>query len=114
MSLKKAIMSNSGVETNYWKVTRVNQDSISDTVQITLAGYINQTAKEDGKTPEMVKNYTVSNGDFLSYMSITELNKVDNNGFKGSYKYIKKHKVKTTVEEEEVDVDSEFADALDV
>ncbi len=60
MALSKTIETPFGVPATYWTITRFSIDRVSLNCEIQLAGYADQQAEADKKSPLAQRNYNVS------------------------------------------------------
>ena len=115
MALKKSIETRFGVNAEYWNIENFNQHKTQRTINIILAGYASKEAKEESHSPIDTRNYTVSNWTLDEYLGFDVLDASGSNHIKKAYEYIKNHKtMKADSEGIELEIDSEFYDALDV
>lgn len=81
MALQKSIASPYGIEANYWRIVRINEN-FNGNVEVYLAGYASEQARRDGKEPLDVKNFQFDERDATRagvYSLITE-SKLDEEG----------------------------------
>ena len=93
MALEKTIQSDSGVSSNYWKITSVKIDySYSNNVKVDifLDGYLNSQTRNDNYSETTRKFYTILNPVNFTVLCGTDgKNNNSNNPLKLSYDYVK-------------------------
>ena len=81
MALQKSIPSPFGIESNYWRIVRINEN-FDGSVEAYLAGYSSEEVRRESKAPLDVKNFLFEERDATRasvYELITE-SKLDENG----------------------------------
>ena len=92
MALNQIIQHETGAYSSYWRVAVTNLDYLNKVADISLLGYVNEAARASNKINLDIRHFTITDSDFETYFSITELDQ-NTNPVKQSYLYIK-----TTVE----------------
>jgi hypothetical protein len=95
---------NGGIE--YFKIIETNINWLDKTCHITLAGYVNQKARDEGKQPIESESFNWANEEFP--FDLEKLNLKDENTVKVAYEKIKESKI------EEGKETNFFVDALNV
>ena len=91
MALQKTIYTadNTGCAATYWRICDVEADWITKHGAIEIMGYMNQQAFLDGRSPIMVKNYSIREDLFDIYFSEQVMNAEGVNVVSQAYLYIK-------------------------
>jgi hypothetical protein len=64
MALKKSVTLGSGVQANYHKITRLNIDVVNKHADVTLALYVSEELKTEGKEPISNQGFFWSGDDY--------------------------------------------------
>jgi len=89
MALQQIIQHETGAYSQYWRIVNTNLDYENLSGEIVLWGYVNQEARENGKTRLDKRTFTVQDPDFTTYFIPSAIDPQDINQVKNSYLYIK-------------------------
>lgn len=100
--LKKIYTSdNTGVFAEYWKISEINSNWLTNQIDIKLVGYISQEARNNGRNPLLYRNITATGDQALQYFSVIVMQPEGIDIIHEAYLYVKGH-------------NQEFLDAEDV
>lgn len=88
MALQQNIQHGTGAYSSYWRVTLTNLDYANQIATILMLGYVDEQARQSGKTNLDMRNFFIDPSLFPQYFSITELDE-NTNPVKQAYIYIK-------------------------
>ena len=103
MALQKKIYTsdNTGVFAEYWKISEINSNWITNLIEIKLIGFISEEARREGRNP-LMHHTTIASGDSaLQYFSAIAMQPEGVNIIHEAYLYVKGH-------------DQDFLDAVDI
>jgi len=103
MALLKKIYTedNTGIYAEYWKVSEINSNWLTDKIEIVLSGFFNQEARVDNKNPLSKKILYAMGEDARIYFSAIAMQPEGIDIIREAYNFVKK-------------VDRDFIDAQDV
>jgi hypothetical protein len=102
MGLLKRIYTedNTGAYAEYWKVTEISSNWLTNRVEITISGFFDQSARLGGRNPLLKKVIIAENTDARDYFSPTSMQPDGVDIIRNAYIYTKR-------------VDRDFTDAED-
>lgn len=103
MALLKKIYTedNTGVYAEYWKISEINSNWLTDKIEIVLAGFFDEPARRSGKNP-LIKRVTYAlGGDARTYFSAIAMQPEGVDIIQEAYNFVKR-------------VDRDLYDAQDV
>lgn len=80
MALKKAVPHASGIDVEYWRVTKVEIDLLNGFGCFTLSGYVNEDIRNAGGKPLMQREFRLNGDEFAAVFADTtaDLESYDN------------------------------------
>ena len=71
MALKKKIYTedNTGVYAEYWKISEINSNWITNKIEIILSGFVSQEARLQGKNPLLKRSAYATGDQAIQYFS---------------------------------------------
>ena len=103
MALLKRIYTedNTGIYAEYWKISEINSNWLTDKIEIVISGFFNQDARLNGKNPIMKKVVYALGSDARIYFSAIAMQPEGIDIIREAYNFVKR-------------VDSDFFYAEDV
>jgi hypothetical protein len=95
MALLKEYSNNQGVVVTYWSISGIKRSMRYKTAEVTISGYLSQSAKQNGCEAVEVRRIKVLLDKYDTYFSVNVLNQSTNDIQQG-YVYIKANEIMFT------------------
>lgn len=91
MALYKSILTNTGLECNYWILSKLEKDKISESAYVVLYGYPSKAIRDSGYSFLEKRFLNIYPEDYRLVFDIEKINKEGMNETKSVYEFIKTH-----------------------
>lgn len=91
MALWKPIIDTTGIEVNYWIVSKIEKDKMSETAYVVLYGYPSKEIRDEGYDFSARRFLNIYPEDYKKVFDINILNIQGMNEVKSVYEFIKKN-----------------------
>jgi hypothetical protein len=91
MALLKQIYTedNTGVYAEYWKISEINSNWITNKIEIIIVGFISEEARNTGRSPLLKRTITASGDQALQYFSAISMQPEGIDIIHEAYLYVK-------------------------